>query len=213
MSDVLTPKEQLTAYERWELPSFDTADSIRVSGNPNGIKLPTAAELENIQRQARDEGYQTGHQAGYQEGSQKAALEAQRLAALVASLEQALQGVDEQIAQSLLDLSLELAQQMLHQALKVKPELLLDVIKDAINSLPHFSPGAHIVLHPDDAVIVRAQMGEQLAHSGWKIFEDAQITCGGVRVETAHSQIDATLETRWKQITANMGQDSSWLLK
>jgi flagellar assembly protein FliH len=204
MSDVLTPKEQLTAYERWELPSFDAGGGIRVSGNPNGIKLPTASELEDIQRQAHDEGYQVG----YAEGLQKAELENQRLATLLGALEQE---VDQQVAQSLLDLSLELAQQMLRQALKVQPELLLEIIRDAIGTLPHFNPGAHIVLHPADAEIVRTRMGEQLAHSGWKIFEDAQITRGGARIETAHSQIDATVETRWKRISANIGQDSSWL--
>ncbi|MFA5824498.1 MAG: flagellar assembly protein FliH [Gallionellaceae bacterium] len=204
MSDVLIPKEKLTAYERWELPSFDAGGGIRVSGNPGGMKLPTASELEDIQRQAHDEGYQ----AGYAEGLHRATSETQRFAALLASTEQEL---DQQVTQSLLDLALELAQQMLHQALKVNPELLLEVIREAISSLPHFNPGAHIVLNPADAEIVRARMGEQLAHSGWKIFEDAQITRGGARIETAHSQIDATLETRWKRITANMGQDSSWL--
>lgn len=221
MSNVLTPKEKLTAYERWELPSFDSPDSIRVSGNPGGIKLPTAAEIEDIQLQAREEGYQAGHQeghqegyqAGYAEGSHKAAMEAEQLAALAVSMGQALQKVDAQITQSLLDLALELAQQMLHQALKTNPEILLSVVRDAINGLPHFTPGAHIVLHPDDAEIVRSRMGEQLTHSGWKIFEDAQITKGGVRVETANSQIDATVETRWKRIAENLGQDSSWLLK
>lgn len=207
MSNTLTPKDKLTAYERWELPSFDVG-GIRVSGNPNGMKLPTASELENIGRQAHDEGYQAGYKEGYKEGVQKAASETQRLATLLASMEQ---GVDQQVVQSLLELALELAQQMLHQALKVNPELLLDVIRAAISSLPHFNPGAHLVLHPADAEIVRARMGEQLAHSGWKIFEDAQIARGGARIETAHTQIDATLETRWKRIVLNMGQDSSWL--
>jgi flagellar assembly protein FliH len=100
---------------------------------------------------------------------------------------------------------------MVHQTLAVKPELLLDVISNAIGNLPHFNPSAHLVLHPADAEMVRERMGEQLSHSGWKIFEDAKITRGGVRVETANSQIDATVETRWQRITANLGQDSSWL--
>lgn len=210
MSNVLTPKEQLTAYERWELPTFE-AGGIRVSGNPGGMRLPTAAELEEIQNQAREEGYQTGLQQGYAEGAQRAAMESQRLADLVSAMQQALQAVDDEIAQDLLDLALELSQQMVHQVLKVKPELLLDVIRDAIASLPHFNPGAHIVLHPEDAAIVRERMGEQLAHSGWKIFEDAQMTRGGARVETAHSQIDATLQTRWQRITANLGKEVVWL--
>ena len=217
MSDVLTPKEKLTAYERWELPSFDTADSIRISGNPRGMKLPTAAELENIQLHAREEGYQSGHQEGYQagynEGSQKATVETEQIAAILTSMNLAVQGVDQQVAQSLLDLSLELAKQMVQQALAINPEVLLNVVRDAISELPHFNPGAHIVLHPDDAEILRTRMGDQLSHSGWKIFEDAQITKGGVRIETANSQIDATVETRWQRIAANLGQDSSWLLK
>lgn len=212
MSDEVIPKEKLTAYERWELPSFD-AGGLRVSGNPNAIKLPTAAELEAIGREAHDEGYQAGYQAGYAEGSQKAAQETQRLAALVTSLQQAVAEVDQEIAQSLLNLALELAQQMVHEALKVKPELLLEVIREAISTLPHFNPSAHIVLHPADAEIVREKMGDQLTHSGWKIFEDARLTRGGARLETAHSQIDATLEARWKRITLNLGQESSWLVE
>lgn len=209
MSDAATPKEQLTAYERWELPSFGTAGAgntgqsaqlSRPKGNRAGIMLPTAVQLEEIQRQAHDEGYQ----AGYAEGSQ-------RIAALLNAMEQALQQADQAIAQDLLSLSLEIARQMLQQTLKIKPDVLLSVISEAINSLPHFNQGAHLVLHPDDAAMVRASMGEQLSHSGWKIYEDALIARGGARVETAHSQIDATLANRWQRIVAAIGQDSSWI--
>ena len=209
MSDPATPTEQLTAYERWELPNFGT-NSMAATAQPNSfesqnndspdIVLPTAAQLEEIQRQAHDEGYQ----AGYAEG-------AQRIAALLNSMEHALQQADQEIAQDLLKLSLEVARQMVQQTLKTHPEILLNTIREAINSLPHFNQGAHLVLHPDDAALVRTSMGEQLSHTGWKIFEDAQIARGGVRVETAHSQIDATLANRWQRIVAAIGQDSSWI--
>jgi flagellar assembly protein FliH len=215
MSDVITPKEKLTAYERWELPSFDPEGSVKVTGNASGMKLPTAAQLEEIQQQAHEEGFEqgrkAGYEAGYAHGAQQVTDDAARLTALASSMEQALAEVNQQISQNLLDLALELAQKMVHQALAVKPELLLDVISNAIGNLPHFNPSAHLVLHPADAEMVRERMGEQLSHSGWKIFEDAKITRGGVRVETANSQIDATVETRWQRITANLGQDSSWL--
>jgi flagellar assembly protein FliH len=56
-------------------------------------------------------------------------------------------------------------------------------------------------------------MGEQLTHSGWKIFEDARIERGGVRIETANSQIDASLETRWNRVVAALGQDTTWLIQ
>lgn len=212
MSDVTTPKEQLTAYERWELPNFDMAQPgvrhFTPSTLPAGRKgLPTAAQLDQLHQQAHDEGYQ----AGYAAGIQAAAQETQRLAGLVQSLQQSLQQVDQQIAQELLTIALEVSRQMLQQTLQVKPELIIDVINAAIANLPQFNQGAHLVMHPDDAALVREMMGEQLSHSGWKIFENATIARGGLRVETAHSQIDATLATRWQHITAALGVDHSWL--
>lgn len=199
MSDVIVQKEKLTAYQRWELPTFDM---VKV-----GNAVPTVAQIEHIQQQAHEEGYSTG----YAEGAQKVRNEAQRLMEIIGTLENELQRVDQQVAQNLLDLSMEIARQMLHQALKVKPGLLLGVVSKAISELPHFNQHARLVLHPADADLVRTGMGEQLTHTDWKIFEDAQIERGGCRVETAHSQIDATLATRWKRVVSSIGQDSSWL--
>ena len=200
MSDTVVP-EKLTAWQRWEAPT------LKGSGMRAGnVGLPTASQIEAIQQQAREEGYQAGHA----EGLQKAAQENQRLAELIGSLAQQ---VDEQIANELLALSLDIARQMLHQALKVNPELLLGVVREAIGTLPHFNQGAHLVLHPDDAALVRERMGEQLTHAGWKIFEDARIERGGARFETANSQIDASLETRWQRIVAALGKDTAWLVQ
>ncbi|RFC41229.1 MAG: flagellar assembly protein FliH [Candidatus Nitrotoga sp. CP45] len=203
MPDTVTPKEQLTAYQRWELPAFDEVKAVE----PPPINLPTAAQIEHIHMQAHEEGYQ----AGYVEGMKQAGTEAQRIAKMLESLNKELQNVDQQIAQDLLNLALEIAKQMLQQALKIKPELLLSVVHAAIGELPYFNQNAHLVLHSDDAVLLRASMGEQLLHTGWKIFEDNQIERGGCRVETAHSQIDATLPKRWQRVVASIGQDNAWL--
>ena len=205
MSEFDTPKEHLTPYQRWELPSFDAPGSQRVPGFP-GV-LPTAAELEKLHQQAHEEGYK----AGYAEGQRRAVQEAERLAGLVADLDRQLAQVDQDVMQSLLELSLELARQMVRQTLQIKPELVLEVVREAVKSLPHFSHGAHLVLHPDDAVLVRSAIGEQLSHSGWKIFEDMGIERGGCRVDTAHSQIDASLSKRWQHVLASLGKDSQWM--
>jgi flagellar assembly protein FliH len=215
MSDMI-PKESLTAYQRWELPTFDPPKEELVE-IPTAT-LPTAAEVEQMHQQAYDEGHQEGYDRGYAEGAkqareeeQKARDEVLRLGGMIDALDKELQQVDQQVAQSLLDLSMELAKRMLLQALKVKPELLLNVVNEAISELPHFSHHAYLILHPADAELVRSRMGEQLDHTGWKILEDAKIECGGCRVETANSQIDATLATRWKRIVASIGQESAWL--
>ncbi len=208
MSSVVISKEQLTAFERWELASFDPHPGGKLQSNAqNTAKHTTVGELESIRQQAHNE----GHDEGYAAGIQQARSEAAQINALMQNLYDALNKFDEQVAQSLLDLSLEVARKMVLEVLQVKPEIVLNIVSEAVSSLPHFNQNAHLVLHPDDADLVRKQMGEQLTHTGWKVFTDAQIKRGGCRVETAHSHIDATTEARWKNVVESIGQDKSWL--
>lgn len=203
------PKEQLTAFQRWELASFD-AEPKRVAASPEQ-RQSAADEMQKIQKRAYDEGHASGHKAGYAAGLQLAQRETSQLQTLMQNLQIALNQVDQQLAQSLLDLSLEIAHKMTTEALQVKPEIILKVVSAAISSLPHFNQNAHLILNPVDAELVRSQMGEQLTHAGWKIFTDAKIEPGGCRAETAHSHIDATNSARWRAIVESIGQDKSWL--
>lgn len=198
--------EKLTAWQRWELPAFTTSRE--------RVKLPTAHELEQIQKQIHDEGHQAGYtegqQRGYTEGMQQAAKTVKHLEALSLLLQNQ---VDELVVQELTGLALDIARQVIQQSLRVQPELIVNLVREAVGSLPIFNQGAHVILNPQDAALVREQMGEQLAHSGWKILEDARMGRGNARVETANSEVDASLAARWQRVTAAMGLDAPWLLR
>jgi flagellar assembly protein FliH len=204
-----TAPEKLTAWQRWELPAFEAGRAFARNAG-----LPTAGELELMQQQWREEsqqaGYAEGQNRGYAEGLLKAGQVNQRLSDLMGVLEKQ---VDTEVAQELMGLSLDIAHQVIQQSLKVQPELLLGMVREAIGSLPVFNQAAHLILNPDDAALVREHMGEQLSHSGWKILEDIRMDRGSARLETANSQIDATLDARWKRVTAAMGQEASWLIR
>lgn len=200
---------KLTAWQRWELPAFEAGRELARNAG-----LPTAGEIEQIHQQSRDEGYQLGFnegkQKGYAEGLAQASQQNQRFSDLTILLEQK---VDELVAGELMGLSLDIARQVVQQSLKVRPDMLLGMVREAIGSLPVFNQAAHLILNPEDAALVRERIGEQLSHSGWKILEDARMERGGARLETANSQIDASLEARWKRVTAAMGQEDSWLVQ
>ena len=49
MSSTAVPKEQLTAYQRWELDSFDAPKK-----GGKATVLPTAAQIERMHQQARN---------------------------------------------------------------------------------------------------------------------------------------------------------------
>ncbi len=214
MSSVLIPKEELTAFQRWELASFDPPPrppEPTPAEEQAEIERITAAELERIRQQAYDEGNAQGKTEGYATGAALVQAEIGQLQAVMQELQTALNHIDSELAQSLLDLSLEVARKMAGEALKVKPELILSTVTSAIATLPHFNQHAHMILHPEDAELVRKHMGEKLGHGGWKLLEDSHIERGGCRIETAHTKVDATVDARWKRIVESIGQDKSWL--
>lgn len=204
------PKEQLTAFDRWELASFDApADGKNRSPSPSAYAPDR--EAGTLSQHERNEHYALKLAEGYATGIRQAQVDTAQMHSLLQSLHVALNQIDGQIAQSLLDMSLEVARQMVREILRVKPEVILQLVSEAIGRLPHFNQSPHLILHPDDAELVRTQMGELLSHADWKIFTDPKIQRGGCRVETAHSNIDATNEARWQHIVASVGQDHSWL--
>jgi flagellar assembly protein FliH len=59
--------------------------------------------------------------------------------------------------------------------------------------------------------LVRDHLGDQLPHINWRIVEDGTLTPGGCRVEVGASEVDATLETRWRRVVEGIGISEDWL--
>jgi flagellar assembly protein FliH len=206
VSNVIAPKENLTAWQRWELGSFDQKKSATdaTKTTPAG-KLPTADDVERIHRDAHKQGYD----AGYEEGTARARMEALRLHTLVEQLEAALGEFDQQVAEELFGLSLEIARQVVRQTIAVRPAAILDVVREALTQLPH--QHAAIYLNPEDASLVRSHLGDQLAHLGHRILEESSLARGSLRMEAGGSHLDASVESRWKRVIESMGSEAEWI--
>lgn len=182
---------------------------------PPPPEYPSEEEVAAIREQARLEGYEAGHVAGHADalalGKIAAAEELERLRALTAAFGTAVQDADQLIANDVLELALQLAKGMLKTALQVKPELVLPIVREAIEYLPVLQQPALLVLHPDDAQVVREGIGEELDKGGWRVIEDAQVGRGGCKVDTASNQIDAQAASRWQRLTHALGKDVDWL--
>lgn len=208
-----------TAWERWELASFDTAKENKSVAAPlpaeepmPAVKLPTAEEVEQIYQQARDEGLQKGkeegYQAGFKEGQKKALAEAQRLGKTAGKLDLALKNLEATVADELLALAVALAREVVRQEITARPETLLNVVREALTQLPH--QHAAIYLHPDDASLLRSYLGDQLTHAGHRIHEDFKLTRGDCVLEAGGSQLDASVAMRWRRVVAGLGIEAAW---
>jgi flagellar assembly protein FliH len=188
-----------------EPPPPGEADPEADSEAQPAFKLPTADELEKLQADAHREGYA----AGYEEGTARVRMEAMRLHSVIEQLEEALASLDTEVAQGVLHLGVEIARQVVRQAIAVKPEVIVGVVREAINQLPHQHTAVY--LNPDDASLVRSHAGDQLAHAGHRIFEDTAIARGGCKIEAGGSHIDATLATRWTRIVEALIDGADWI--
>ncbi|PIV87847.1 MAG: hypothetical protein COW48_09410 [Hydrogenophilales bacterium CG17_big_fil_post_rev_8_21_14_2_50_63_12] len=223
MSRVI-PKEQLTAYQRWELGSFDPASAESESAMPSPesepeallkVTLPTAEDIERIQKEAWREGlemgFAEGRKVGYQDGYKTGEAQAERLRQLAEAMQVESLRQDDTLAREVLELVLNVAQQMLRATIKAKPESLLVVIREALLTLPTLSGHHKVVVNPADVDMVREWLDREHGHLSWKVVEDPQMSPGGFRFESAHSELDASLETRWREITNCLGTETAWL--
>ncbi len=231
--DSYIPKEKLTAYQRWELAAFDEEERARRQDSQEAPPvqestvpmpaLPTAEEIERIHTEAQESGFQAGFQAGEAagraeglaagkaEGLEAAKAAAAQLQTVVESFTLALGEMEQSVADQLLSMGLEIARQMTRASLKAHPEQLLPIIREALAALPvsHAHPVLH--LHPEDSQLLQEQLGDQIAHGGWRLLADSEVERGGCRIEAGSSEVDATLPQRWKKILEAIGVQQDWL--
>lgn len=218
MSNMATPKEQQTAYQRWEMASFPQSN-LKDTGNYNHSKRKETSApnnkvgeiFESVRKEAFAKGMQEGFAVGIAKAKEVALDDKKHLSELTAAFANALEMADEKIEESILMLALDIAKAMLKTKLKVDPEAILPVVKDAMHYLPYVQKPARIFVHHEDARILRDQLGDELSEQVWLIQEDNNIERGGCLVETGANQIDATNAMRWKRISEALAQTNDWL--
>ncbi|NTV69442.1 MAG: flagellar assembly protein FliH [Azonexaceae bacterium] len=231
------PKDKLAGYQRWNIGSLDAKPvshsqlsvdkaspppAAAPSAPPSQPEVPVTQDLSNtedverIHDEARAKGYSIGYQEGLEAGQQAMATTVAettaQFAELLGNLQISLAHLDQHVADQVLNVALEVASQVLRGAVNSRPELLLPVIREALTALPLHH--AHVVLrlNPTDAGLIREQIGEQLAQTGAQIIDAPEISPGGCLLVAGASEVDATIETRWKRVLESIGvAPSEWV--
>ncbi|MCF7202750.1 flagellar assembly protein FliH [Pseudomonas oligotrophica] len=212
----------VSGFDRWALPSFDPAQEAQPQplAEPEpvveeiahseevpveDVKPLTLDELEAIRQAAYNEGFSTGERDGFHAGQLKARQEAeQALAVRLDSLEKLMAQLLEPIAEQDRDLEHSLVSLVSHMAREViQRDLLIDssqirqVLREALKLLPMGAANVRIHVNPQDFELVRAL--RERHEESWRILENASLLPGGCHIETEHSRIDASIETRLTQ--------------
>ena len=178
---------------------------------PETVEFPTADQLTALSQQAYDEGWKAGHAEGLAAAHAAAQPQIAAIATLQSALEQEIGQLKQQLAQQILDLTLDITGHLLRSELAAKPQHILPLVQEAMQALPLPHPHPRLHLHPDDLALVRDQFSHELESGGWKLIEDSEISRGGCLIETTNSQLDARLETRWRELVLTLGQPAKKL--
>ncbi len=206
------PAENVVGVEQWRPPSMGQSASGHAPGEGQGGSLLTADQLEQLQKEAWQEGFEEGKKAGFEYGHKEALTEGrerlrqsvERFDALMATLDRPLRQLDDQVEQELVTLVIAMVRQLVRREVKSDPGQIVGIVREALGVLPVSSRNVRVVLHPEDAALVREIFDLSEGDLGWKIVEDPVLTRGGCRVLTETSQVDATLESRLAAVIAPM---------
>ncbi|MBG6070489.1 MULTISPECIES: flagellar assembly protein FliH [unclassified Polaromonas] len=225
----MSSRPQQTAWQRWEMTSFAQdmqSGAAQAAPEPELQPLEPAllideAELARLRLEAQKTGEAEGHKQGYARGLAEghaaglaaglAATQAQagQLQALTLALPAALRLAESSVADDLLALALDVARQVLGQALTAEPQAILAVVHELLQAEPALSGAPQLLLHPDDAALVKELLADDLNAAGWRLRADAQITRGGCRVTASSGERDATVQARWERVAAALARSET----
>ncbi|AWY40685.1 flagellar assembly protein FliH [Pseudomonas putida] len=201
----------VSGFDTWALPSFDPPEpEPEPEPEPPEIEeVPleevqplTLEELESIRQEAYNEGFAVGEREGFHSTTLKVRQEAEAaLAPKLAGLEQLMAHLFEPIAEqdtliekSLVDLVQHITRQVIQRELAIDSSQIEHVMREALKLLPLGVDNVRLYINPQDFAQVKAL--RERHEETWRIVEDESLLPGGCRVETEHSRIDATVETR-----------------
>lgn len=205
---IITAKDA-NEYVEWQEPQVQG----RISSEfDNGVRPPTANEMQALHKDAYDEGFNMGRKEGrsqgYKEGREQAELESQelfqRLGDIFTSLADPVSLLDDEIENSIAELTLSIARQLVRREIKTEPGEIVAVVREAVRALPLSARKPTIYLHPEDIQLVRNALSVGEDEKSYRFEEDLLLTRGDCRVETESSNIDASIEARLSAIAINM---------
>lgn len=220
-SDLIRARD-VGGFDIWSLPSFDPHVPepepepepelpVEMEEVPlDEVQPLTLEELERIRQEAYNEGFAAGEKDGFRSSTLKVRQEAEAaLGAKLGSLERLMRSLfdpiaeqDAQLEKSMVGLVEHITRQVIQRELVLDSSHIESVMREALKLLPLGVGNVRLYINPQDFEQVKAL--RERHEETWRIVEDASLQPGGCRVETEHSRIDATVETRISQIMAKL---------
>jgi flagellar assembly protein FliH len=190
------------AVGRWEVPAVDSSPAEALRGAAKtGAHLLTAAQLEALERQVKDEAKQRGYEEGLAAGKAEVAARIARLDALAAAFTHPFQGLERAVEDEIVGLAVTLARHLVQREIEHDPKILHAAVADCLAVLATNAREVTLYFNPDDAALVRAEWPAGVEQR-FKIATDPKLGRGDLRLASSSTLVDGTIAARCAEIVA-----------
>jgi flagellar assembly protein FliH len=156
-------------------------------------------ERERIERDAYQRGFSEGKGLGREQAAAELRPIQERMARTLGELSSLRSRIRKDAEGDLLKLSISVARRVLHRELTLDPESIEGLIRIALEKLQSRDV-CRIRLHPDLEPAIRASIERFSNSQKVELIADPSLQCGDVLFETAHGNIDASIEAQLREI-------------
>jgi flagellar assembly protein FliH len=204
MPSILT-RENIDIFNRWEPPSVGAAPSVGAEQEPAAPPGPTLLELEEIERQAREEGYAAGLAEGRAAAKKELDDRIARLDAICHAAARPLAQFDDATERELALLATVMARRVVGRELQLDPSLIELAVREAAAALPSATRELRVWVNPADLDLLH-ELGADEPH--WRFGANPALSRGDCVLESERSRLDARVSTRLTSvIDAVIGDD------
>lgn|GEM_PF-2132919 len=121
---------------RFGMPSFERKRPADIRASVPGQR----ASAEETERDAYEKGFAAGEKAGMEMGEQKAAVLLKRIEKIISEIEEYRKMLLSELEPQVLELSSDIAKKIVLEELSVKPEVMINIVRESIRRLERTGP-------------------------------------------------------------------------
>ncbi|MER2021123.1 MAG: FliH/SctL family protein [Stenotrophomonas sp.] len=157
------------------------------------LQLPTLEEIQAIQDSAEKDGFDQGHAEGLAQGQAEVRRLIAQIEGILDNFSRPLVRLENEVVAALGELAVRVAGNLVGRAYEAEPELLAQLVNEAVDAVGGASRDVEVRLHPDDIAALAPVFN--LAPNQ-RLTPDLSLSRGDLRVHAEAVRIDGTLDAR-----------------
>ncbi|TQS95899.1 FliH/SctL family protein [Xanthomonas perforans] len=157
------------------------------------LRPPTLEEIQAIEDAAQHEGFARGHAEGFAQGQSEVRRLTAQIDGILDNFTRPLARLENEVVGALGELAVRIAGQLVGRAYQADPQLLADLVGEAVDAVGGAGREVEVRLHPDD---ITALLPHLAPSSTARVAPDMSLSRGDLRVHAESVRIDGTLDAR-----------------